>query len=121
MSLLHALRTTRLLARAVLLWWCLALGLATVAPLAQALGSRMVCSVAGMVMLVDGESGTPVGQSAHGLDCVLCLVTGAPPPAAHTNFSVPTSPQAPISSAGPTAHTWRSAAPSPGRGPPAQV
>jgi len=121
MSPLHTLRTTRLLARAVLLWWCLALGLATIAPLAQAHGSRMVCSASGAVMLVDGESGAPVGQASHGLDCALCLVTGAPSPASHTDFSVPTSPQALISSAGANAAPWRSAAPPPGRGPPARA
>jgi len=121
MPLLHTLRTTRLITRAVLLWWCLALGLATTAALAQAHGSRMVCSASGMVMLVDLESGTPVGQSAHGLDCALCLVTGTPPPASHTDFSFPSSPEAFVLNAGNIAAAWRSAAPPPGRGPPEQA
>ncbi len=121
MSLLHTLRTTGLLARAVLVWWCLVLGLAAAAPLAQAQGSRMVCSASGMVMLVDLESGAPVGQASHGLDCALCLVTGAPPPKERTDFSVLTIPQARIANVGPNAPAWRSAAPPPGRGPPAQT
>ena len=121
MSPLHTLRTTRLLARAVLLWWCLALGLATAAPLAQAQGSRMVCSASGMVMLVDADTGAPAGQGAHGLDCALCLLTGAPPTPANTDFSVPTSPKSFVSSASTHARAWRSAAPPPGRGPPAHA
>jgi len=121
MPLLHRLRTTRSLARAALLWWCLALGLAMAAPLAQAHGSRMVCSASGMVTLVDAQSGTPVGQAAHGLDCVLCLAAGAPPAAQRGDFSAPTLPQTVISNAGATAPAWRSAAPPPGRGPPAQA
>jgi hypothetical protein len=118
MSPLHTLRSTRLLARAVLLWWCLALGLAAAAPLAQAQGSRMVCSAAGMVMLVDADTGAPASQGAHGLDCVLCLLTGAPPPASLATILSSTPPHALAATAGPSALAWRSAAPPPGRGPP---
>lgn len=121
MPLLHRLRTTRLLARAVLLWWCLALGLATAAPLVQAQGSRMVCSASGMVMRVDAGTGAPASQGTHQLDCALCLVTGAPAPRAQTDFSVPIRPLASAASAAPKPHAWRSAAPPPGRGPPAQA
>jgi len=119
MPVLHRLRTTRSLARAALLWWCLALGLAMAAPLAQAHGSRMVCSASGLVMLVDAQSGAPVGQAAHGLDCVLCLAAGAPPAAQISDFSAPTPLDNLISNAGAAAPAWRSAAPPPGRGPPA--
>ena len=119
MSPLHTLRTTRTLARTVLLWWCLALGLAAAAPLAQAQGSRLVCSASGMVMLVDAETGAPASQAAHGLDCVLCLFTGAPPPAAQSPLFASTLPHALAATAGPSALAWRSAAPPPGRGPPA--
>jgi hypothetical protein len=124
MSPSHTLRTSRLMARAVLLWWCLALGLATVAPLAQAQGSRMVCSASGTVMLVNADTGAPAGQGAHSLhslDCALCLLTGAPPTPANTDFSVPTSLTSCVSSASTQARDWRSAAPPPGRGPPAQA
>ncbi|MDH4480164.1 MAG: DUF2946 domain-containing protein [Rhodoferax sp.] len=118
MSPLHTLRSTRSLARAVLLWWCLALGLATAAPLAQAQGSRMVCSAAGMVMLVDAETGTPAKLGPHTLDCVLCLLTGAPPPSAPANRIAATPSQTGAGQASPSALAWRSAAPPPGRGPP---
>ncbi len=121
MSPLHTLRNTPSLARAVLLWWCLALGLAAAAPLAQAQGSRMVCSASGMVMLVDADTGAPASQSAHGLDCALCLFTGAPPPAAQTPLFSSIVSHATAASAGPSALAWRSAAPPPGRGPPTQA
>jgi hypothetical protein len=118
MSPLHTLRTTRTLARAALLWWCLALGLAAAAPLAQAQGSRMVCSASGMVMLVDAETGAPASQGTHSLDCALCLLTGAPPPAAQSPLFSSTPSSALAANAGPSALAWRSAAPPPGRGPP---
>ena len=118
MSPLHILRNTPSLARAVLLWWCLALGLAAAAPLAQAQGSRMVCSAAGMVMLVDADTGAPASQGTHNLDCALCLFTGAPPPAAQAPLFSSTPPHALTAHADPSALAWRSAAPPPGRGPP---
>ena len=121
MSLLHTFRTSRQFARAALLWWCLALGLAAAAPLAQAQDSRMVCTASGMVMLVDADSGVPVGQGTHAMDCALCMVAGAPPsaaPAFDPFVSVGDSRQAqPID----ITHFWRSAAPPPGRGPPARA
>jgi hypothetical protein len=118
MSPLHTLRNTPSLARAVLLWWCLALGLAAAAPLAQAQGSRMVCSAAGMVMLVDADTGAPASVGTHSLDCALCLFTGAPPPAAQALHFSPTPAHALVALASPSALAWRSAAPPPGRGPP---
>ncbi len=121
MSLLHALRTSKQLARTALLWWCLALGLAAAAPLAQAQGSRMVCTASGMVMLVDADSGTPVGQAAHAMDCALCMVAGAPPSAEPTVAILVSGQEALVSQPVVTPLAWRSAAPPPGRGPPALV
>ena len=121
MSLLHTFRTSRQFARAALLWWCLALGLAAAAPLAQAQGSRMVCTASGMVMLVDADSGTPVGQAAHAMDCALCLVAGAPPSAAAATDLFVSAQETLAAQPLVAALTWRSAAPPPGRGPPALV
>ena len=121
MSPLQTLRNTPSLARAVLLWWCLALGLAMAAPLAQTQSSRMVCSASGRVMLVDADTGAPASQGAHNLDCALCLFTGAPPPAAQTLlFSKAPSPTL-AATVGLSALAWRSAAPPPGRGPPTRA
>ena len=119
MSLLHTFRTSRQLARAALLWWCLALGLAAAAPLAQAQGSRMVCTASGMVMLVDADSGTPVGQGGHAMDCALCMVAGAPPSAAPSLDLFVTAREALVELPSVTPLAWRSEAPPPGRGPPA--
>jgi hypothetical protein len=119
MSPLHTLRSTPALARAVLLWWCLALGLAAAAPLAQAQGSRMVCSASGMVMLVDADSGTAVGQGAHAMDCALCMAAGAPPSATPSLTRFVASSETPVAQTLLTTRAWRSAAPPPGRGPPA--
>jgi len=119
MSLLHTFRTSRQFARAALLWWCLALGLAAVAPLAQAQGSRMVCTASGMVMLVDADSGTPVGQGGHAMDCALCMVAGAPPSAVPSLELFVSAGETLVEQLLVNPLAWRSAAPPPGRGPPA--
>lgn len=119
MSLLHTFRTSRQFARAALLWWCLALGLAAAAPLAQAQGSRMVCTASGMVMLVDADSGTPVGQGAHAMDCALCMLAGAPPSATPSPDLFVSAGDTLLAQPLVSTPAWRRAAPPPGRGPPA--
>jgi hypothetical protein len=119
MSLLHTFRTSRQFARAALLWWCLALGLAAAAPLAQAQGSRMVCTASGMVMLVDADSGVPVGQGTHAMDCALCMVAGAPPSAPPSLDLFVSAGETLLAQPLVSTPAWRSAAPPPGRGPPA--
>ena len=113
---LHTLRTSTALARWVLLWWCMALGVAVAAPWVQPVQHTLVCSASGAVTLQD--TGTPDAPLAPHLDCVLCLSAGAPP----KYFSA-----LPVVSAAPRLQTGSkhgpgpyspSAAPPPGRGPP---
>lgn len=79
MPLMHALRHHRPLARLILAWFLLALGVAVASPLVQPKTMQVVCSGAGVVKLVAqaaDDQGTPSG---HSLDCPLCLVLDAPP------------------------------------------
>ncbi len=101
-------------------WFALALGVATAAPLVQPRAMQLVCGAAGAVkLLVDTGEGLAEAAPAHQLDCALCLLASAPPPA---------SPQARApQAAAPRAQAWarteagvhrHARAPLPARGPP---
>jgi len=69
MTLLHTLRSTRALARWVLLCWCLVLGVAVAAPLVQPVNTMQVCTASGSMAMPDGDA--PAPTLGHHLDCVL--------------------------------------------------
>lgn len=114
-----ALRRARCLARLVLAWFALSLGVAIAAPLVKPAGIDVICSGNGSIkLLVKGEPDG--GQPAvHTLDCPLCASITAPPPVVRTDLAfVPALGHAvqPIPAARITA---LAAAPLPARGPPA--
>ena len=79
MSLLQTPRHARALARCVLCWFVLSIGVAIAAPIAQPASLNMVCSTAGSMKLVSSnDEGTPAAGS-HSLRCVMCLALDAPP------------------------------------------
>jgi hypothetical protein len=121
MFTLQRLRQARALARGVLAWFVLSVGLAIAAPMVQPQSLEMVCSASGQFKLVGNLDADTNSAAAHTLQCVMCLALGAPPP---TDFSVATSqavvPLAHIST--PATHiAWRTASPLPARGPPSHV
>ena len=78
---MHTPHAARLIARWVLMWFALSLGVAIASPLVQPKDTEMVCSGAGVMKLVvhnDDGSTAAVGLS---LDCPACANLGAPPPA----------------------------------------
>ena len=116
MSLLHTLRKSTALARWVLLWWCMALGLAIAAPWVQPVQHMQVCSASGSVTVQD--TGAPNAPAGHHLDCVLCLGAGAPPVSIAVLSVTNAAPPLGARPAAALAPHSRSAAPPPGRGPP---
>jgi len=118
---MSALRHARFLARLVLAWFVLSLGVAVASPIVQPRAVELVCSSAGAIKLVvQTDDGAQELDAAHTMDCALCLPTGAPPPlpvAAAFDLPLPLGravqpiPAARIASA--------TAAPLPARGPPA--
>jgi hypothetical protein len=81
-----ALRRARFLARLVLAWFALSLGVAIASPLVKPGGIELICSGSGAIkLLVKGEpdGGQPTG---HTLDCPLCASTAAPPPVLRTGL-----------------------------------
>ena len=116
MSLLHTLRKSTALARWVLLWWCMALGVAVASPWVQPVQHMLVCSASGSVTVQD--TGLPDTPAGHHLDCVLCLGPGAPPVSIVVLSVANVAPLLGIRPAAALAPHSLSAAPPPGRGPP---
>ena len=113
---LHTLRNSNALARWVLLWWCMALGVAVAAPWVQPVQHTLVCSASGSGTVQD--TGTPDAPLAPHLDCVLCLAAGAPPVSILPLPLVSAVPLLGTHQAAALAPHSLSAAPPPGRGPP---
>ena len=116
---LQTLRSLRWLARLVLAWFVLSMGVAVASPLVQPQAMELVCSGSGAIKLLVKTDDGAKEISSHTLDCPLCAHVGAPPPASQARL-----PQAhPLAYALgplPAAHiAARTAAPLPPRGPPA--
>lgn len=115
---MHTLRNAHLLARFVLVWFALSIGVAIASPLIKPQAMELICSGAGvMKVLVKTDDGSKE-VSSHTLDCPLCASIGAPPPVARLT-AAPVSPLAYVLQSIPAAHLAAlTAAPPPARGPP---
>lgn len=116
----HARLFTRPLVAWVLAMFVMSLGATTASAAVDPVRMELVCSTTGaMKLLIKSDSGSDISIS-HAMDCVLCITTGAPPPAI-AQFAVAAQPlflAAPTLAAAPIA--TRTGAPLPARGPPAQ-
>ena len=76
---MQALRNASFLARLVLAWFALSIGVAVAAPLVKTQGFELICSGgAGMKLLVQSDQdGAPA--AGHTLDCPLCASLASPP------------------------------------------
>jgi hypothetical protein len=90
--LLHTLRRSHTLARLVLVWFVLAMGVAIAAPSVQSVDLGGICSAA--TAAGEGQPDAGAVDSHHGLQCVLCLNVGAPPVASLASVSAYGAPQA---------------------------
>ena len=89
---MEPLRRARHLARLVLAWFALALGVAAAAPLVHPQAIELVCGAGGQIKAVVHTDDGAVELGAAHLDCALCLVASAPPPAP---FVAPQPPRVP--------------------------
>ena len=115
---MQSLRRASFLARLVLAWFVLSLGVAIASPVVRPVSVEMVCSAGAMKLLAHGnEGGQP--SSLHTMDCPLCVSLDVPPvfdpglPEAVARGSHPVVAQAP------PVVVARVTAPLPARGPPA--
>lgn len=115
---MQALRRARVLSRLVLVWFVLAAGAAVASPLVNPRAMELVCTSSGAMKLVLKSDPGSAEASAALADCPVCLISGAPPPAAADMVTLPmAAAHSPVSlNAAPPGVL--SAAPPPGRGPP---
>ncbi|MDB5875472.1 MAG: hypothetical protein JWQ07_4914 [Ramlibacter sp.] len=114
---MQRLRNAALLARLVLAWFALSIGVAVASPVIKPQGIELICSGSGAIKLLaqGDDAGKPL--AAHTLDCPLCAPFAAPPvanqglahslPLAHAVQAIPAARIAALT-----------AAPPPARGPP---
>ena len=116
---MNALRNAHLLARFVLVWFALSIGVAIASPLVKPQAMELICSGSGAVkLLIQTDDG---GQevASFTLDCPLCATSSAPPPPATRLTSEPAQPLAYVLQSIPAARIASlTAAPLPARGPP---
>ena len=115
---MHVLRSARTLARLVLAWFVLSIGVAVASPMVNPQSMELICSGSGaMKVLIKTDDGVKE-VSTHTLDCPLCLHFTSPPPATVATAE-PAQPLAHVLRSIPAAHiAWLTAAPLPARGPP---
>ena len=78
---MSTLRHLAFLHRCVLAWFLLSLGVAVAAPVVHPQAMELVCSAAGAIkVIVQTDDGAQELAPSH-MDCPLCVLTGAPPPA----------------------------------------
>ena len=116
---LQALRSLRWLARLVLAWFVLSIGVAVASPMVAPQAMELICAGSGAIKLLvqtdDGAKELP----SHAPDCPLCVQVAAPPPPQQAALPV-AHPLAHALRPIPAAHiAARTAAPLPPRGPPA--
>lgn len=78
---MQPLRHAQRIARFMLVWFVLSIGVAIASPMVKPQGMQLVCSGAGVVkVLVAGDDGRATTTTSHTLDCPLCASISAPPP-----------------------------------------
>lgn len=116
---MDTLRRAHQLARLVLVWFALSIGVAVAAPLVNPQAMELICSGSGaMKVLIKTDDGAKEATSVT-LDCPLCTTPAAPPCALRVT-AAPVQPLAHVLQTIPAARMASlTAAPPPARGPPA--
>ena len=115
------LRNAHLLARFVLVWFALSIGVAIASPLVKPQSVQLVCSASGAVKVIADGGGDDTGALRNTLDCPLCAAVSAPPPQPSLQVPAPMGLSYAQQQRVDTQQPRRSAAPFPPRGPPAFV
>lgn len=86
---MQTLRRAHLLARFVLAWFVLALGVAIASPLVKPQSMELVCTSGSALKLILKSDDGQQAHAGHTLDCPLCATVGAPPPLLQLAVSAP--------------------------------
>jgi hypothetical protein len=74
------LRSAKLIARFMLAWFALSIGVAIGSPMVKPQGMQLICSGSGAMTVVAAGDDGKVPSTSHTLDCPLCSSLSAPPP-----------------------------------------
>ena len=117
---MKTLRNAHLIARFVLVWFALSIGVAMASPIVKPLAMELICSGAGVMKLLLKGDDADQQLASHTLDCPLCATSSAPPPALLRWGGQPVSALGHVRPRIESAHIASlTAAPLPARGPPA--
>ena len=119
---MQTLRNAHFIARLVLVWFALSIGVAIASPMVKPQSLQLICSGSGAIKIIssdaDGKASTTPATNTHTLDCPLCAAIAAPPPvdANHLAFAAPLDYTLPARAAALPVTIF--ATPPPARGPP---
>ncbi|GAB3774187.1 hypothetical protein GCM10028796_48050 [Ramlibacter monticola] len=113
---MESLRRAHRLARLVLAWFVLSVGVAVAAPALQTQGFDVVCSGGGGTKLMAGADGDAGHGHDHTKDCRMCVLTGLP--SVDIVFAAQQPPVAAPAPLLPVVHAAQAASPYPARAPP---
>ena len=85
---MHALRRSTLIARLVVAWFVLTLGVAISSPIVNPQGIQSVCADGGVKTIVV-EEGAEQDAGHHTLDCPMCLTASILPPPVSARLAEP--------------------------------
>lgn len=112
------LRRAHFLARLVLVWFVVSIGVAIASPVVNPQATQLICTSSGVMKVLTTTDNGVQEVASQSMDCPLCIGMGAPPPVARQLAE----PLLPLFCAGrsiPAAVIAKpSAAPLPARGPP---
>ena len=117
---MQTLRNAHLIARFVLVWFALSIGVAIASPIVKPQGMALICTGTGvMKVLVKADDGSTKEVATKTMECPLCATVSAPPPVT-SQTAEPVQPLAYVMQRIPAAHIAAvTGAPPPARGPPA--
>ena len=120
---MQTLRNAHLIARFVLVWFALSIGVAIASPIIKPQGMDVICTgtTGVMKLLLTSDDGSQ-DTARPTLDCPLCASISAPPPPLARLNAAPVQPLAYVMQSIPAAHrSLLTAATLPARGPPASL
>ncbi|MBC7604596.1 MAG: DUF2946 domain-containing protein [Ramlibacter sp.] len=118
---MQALRRAHFLARLVLTWFVLTIGVAVAAPVINPVGMQLICSGGGVMKVLPASSSGEQPSVALTMDCPLCGAMSAPPPATQELVQLHQRAVALVSVEPESRIVHTDAAPLPARGPPAST
>ncbi len=118
---MDAIRSHKLLARLVLAWFVLFVGVSVASPIIKPSDTQLICSASGTMKLVAADAADGEGQGKTGvasMDCPLCTPLGLALPTPHQSPVVPSALAHALHPVAAAHLAWLTRSPLPARGPP---